>query len=157
LQLRASPQTVRLAVRTASPGADATNVLVTVPQPMPGKQVPGGAGDTVGAAVGATIEGAELVAGDQYVLCRTTLIVAPTLTATVSPRLSSVSSVVSGPVDGLAGTDAAGLAAAADGVTIPGVAVGFDSEPVDEPPAVQPPTRPTAATRTAMNLACRLP
>ena len=65
LQLRASPQTVRLAVRTASPGADAANVLVTVPQPMPGKQVPGGAGETVGSAVGATIAGAELVAGDQ--------------------------------------------------------------------------------------------
>ena len=81
----------------------------------------------------------------------------PTLTATVSPRLSSVSSMDSGPVDGLAATDGAGVGTAADGVTIPGVAVGFGSEPVDEPPPAQPPTRPTVATRTAMNLACRLP
>ena len=65
MQLRASPQTVRLAVSVASPGADATNLLVTVPQPMPGKQVPGDAGDTVGAATGATIAAADVVAGDQ--------------------------------------------------------------------------------------------
>ena len=38
---------------------------LTVPQPMPGKQVPGDAGETVGSAIGATTAAADVVAGDQ--------------------------------------------------------------------------------------------
>lgn len=148
---------MRLADRTASPGAVAKNVLVTVPQPMPGKQVPAGAGDIVGAPTGATTAAAEVIAGDQYVLCRTTVIMVPTLAGTVWPWLSSVSSMPSGPIDGLAVTEACGGGTDADGVTIAAVVVELGSVPFGEPPPVQPPTRPTVATRTPMSLVCRLP
>src|SRR5258705_775480 len=94
LQERAAPHTVRPAVSTAWPMERATKTLVTVPQPIPGRHVPGGAGDTTGSRAGARTDSSELVAADQLVLCRVIDMVPPTASMMGFPRPASPSSTL---------------------------------------------------------------
>ena len=161
LQERASPHTVRPALTTTRPTARATKMLVTVPQPIPGRHDPAGSGDTTGAPADARIDSSELVAADQYVLGRPRDTVGPTALVTTVPRSASVSSTVAAPPDG--GTladppttmgDPAGIPGdSADGE--PGAGDGGDPDDDPGPALLQATARLVTVTRTATSLAMR--